>query len=277
MHVVLVDGNGFIFRAYHRFPSMTRPDGTPVNAVYGVTTMLMRLMEKTDADHMAVIFDSARHTFRNDIYPAYKAHRPPPPDDLVPQFALIREAVDALNLPRVEVIGFEADDIIATYAKQASAAGAEVTIVSSDKDLMQLVNEQVTMLDPMTWQKIDVAAVKEQFGVFPDRVADVQALAGDAVDNVPGIHGIGIKTAARLINQFGDLKTLLRFACEVGGKKGRSLIDHADIARISKQLVTLRDDVPVPTPLDGLARRDIDPSALRAFLDRQSFVTLMMQ
>ena len=221
-HVFLIDGSGFIFRAYHALPPMTRADGTPVNAVYGFTSMLLKLVEDTDADHIAVVFDRARKTFRSDIYPEYKAHRPPAPDDLIPQFELVREATRAMGLKAVDMEGFEADDLIATYARQAVEAGAEVTIVSSDKDLMQLVNDKVTMFDAMKNKTIGADQVMEKFGVGPDRVIDVQALAGDSADNVPGVEGIGVKTAALLINEYGDLEGVLENAPNIKQNKRRT-------------------------------------------------------
>ena len=271
-HVYLVDGSGFIFRAFHALPPMTRPDGTPVNAVYGFVAMLMKLLSETDADHIAVIFDAARKNFRNDIYPEYKAHRPDAPEELIPQFALIRKAVEAFNLPSVEMEGYEADDLIATYARLAVAAGADVTVVSSDKDLMQLVSDRVTMLDAMKNRVIGPAEVVEKFGVGPDRVVDVQSLAGDSSDNVPGIPGIGIKTAAQLIMEYGDLDTLLARAAEIKQPKRReALMEKADMARISRQLVRLRDDVAVERPLDSFAKRTPDHDTLIAFLTEQGF------
>ncbi|MCH7692624.1 MAG: DNA polymerase I [Proteobacteria bacterium] len=276
-HVFLIDGSGFIFRAYHALPKeMTRPDGTPVNAVYGFTTMIMKLVEETDADHIAVLFDTARRTFRNDIYPAYKANRPPPPDDLIPQFALVREATRALNIAAVELAGYEADDLIATYTRQAREAGAEVTIVSSDKDMMQLVGEGVTMLDAMKNREIGPEQVRDKFGVGPDRVIDVQALAGDSSDNVPGVAGIGVKTAAALINEYGDLDTVLARAGEIKQPKRRqALIEQAGNARISRDLVTLRDDVPVTDTIDTFAVREPEAEVLLKFLREQAFKSLL--
>ncbi len=255
---------------------MTRGDGTPVNAVYGFTSMVMKLAEDADADYIAVILDRARRTFRNDIYPDYKANRPPPPDDLIPQFALVREATRALNLACIDMDGFEADDLIATYARLAREAGHEVTIVSSDKDLMQLVGDGVVMVDAMKNRTIGPQQVVEKFGVGPERVIDVQALAGDSSDNVPGVPGIGVKTAAQLINQYGDLETLLARAGEIKQPKRRqALIEEADSARLSRRLVTLRDDVPVETPLEDLAARDPDPEVLAGFLRAQNFKSLL--
>ena len=271
-HVYLVDGSAYIFRAFHGLPPMTRPDGTPVNAVFGFSNMLTKLVQDTEAEYMAVVFDTARKTFRSDIYPEYKAHRPPPPDDLIPQFALIREATDAFNLPRIEMEGFEADDIIATYAKQAIEKGHEVTIVSSDKDLMQLVGDNVRMMDPMKNRVVGPDEVRERFGVGPDKVIDVQALAGDSSDNVPGVPGIGVKTAAELINNYGDLDNLLDHAEEIKQPKRReNLINFADQARVSRELVTLRLDVPLEMKLEDLALHEPDPEPLLAFLREQGF------
>ncbi len=271
-HVYLVDGSAYIFRAFHGLPPMTRPDGTPVNAVFGFSNMLTKLVQDTEAQYMAVVFDTARKTFRSEIYPEYKAQRPPPPDDLIPQFALIREATDAFNLPRIEMEGFEADDIIATYAKQAVESGHEVTIVSSDKDLMQLVGDNVRMMDPMKNRIVGVDEVRERFGVGPDKVIDVQALAGDSSDNVPGVPGIGVKTAAELINVYGDLDNLLDHSEEIKQPKRReNLVNFADQARVSRELVTLRLDVPLEMKLDELALHEPDPEPLLAFLREQGF------
>ncbi len=271
-HVYLVDGSGYIFRAFHALPPMTRPDGTPVNAVYGFTNMLLKLLGETDADCVAVIFDAGRATFRNEIYPQYKAQRPDPPDELIPQFGLIREATRAFNLPCIEQEGYEADDLIATYAKQARERGAKVTIVSSDKDLMQLVRDGVEMLDPIKNRAIGPAEVQEKFGVPPGKVVEVQALAGNSVDNVPGVPGIGVKTAAQLINEYGDLETLLARAGEIKQPKRReALIANADKARVSRELVKLRDDVPLEQPLEALTVRRPDHDKLVTFLKEQAF------
>ncbi|RAU22751.1 DNA polymerase I [Paramagnetospirillum kuznetsovii] len=275
-HVTLIDGSGFIFRAFHGLPPMTRPDGTPVNAVYGFTTMLMKLLSESDADHVAVVFDTSRKTFRSDFYPDYKAHRPPAPEELVPQFPLVRDATRAFDVCCIEMEGFEADDLIATYARAAVAQGAKVTIVSSDKDLMQLVGERVQMFDPMKNRVIGEPEVREKFGVGPDRVVDVQALCGDASDNVPGVPGIGIKTAAQLIGEYGDLDTLLARASEIKQPKRReSLLEHAELARISRRLVLLRDDVPLPVAMDQLAVKPVNPETLAAFCAAQGFRSLM--
>jgi len=272
-HLVLIDGSGFIFRAFHGLPPMTRADGTPVNAVLGFTNMLWKILRDSDAEYFAVIFDTARKTFRSDIYPEYKAHRPPPPDELIPQFDLVREATRAFNVPSLERRGYEADDLIATYTHLAREAGMQVTIVSSDKDLMQLVEkDQVVMLDHFKNRKIDPAGVMEKFGVGPERVIDVQALAGDSSDNVPGVPGIGVKTAAQLINEYGDLDALLARAEEIKQPKRRqNLIDFADQARISRDLVTLRQDVPDLEPLENLVTREIEPTVLMDFLKEQGF------
>ncbi|MDP6572145.1 MAG: DNA polymerase I [Rhodospirillales bacterium] len=275
-HVYLIDGSGFIFRAFHALPPMTRPDGTPVNAVFGFIKMLMKVVEDMDAEYVAVILDKGRRTFRNEIYPDYKANRPPPPDELIPQFALVRDATQALNVACVEMAGFEADDLIATFARRAREAGKEVTIVSSDKDLMQLVGPGVVMWDAMKNRAIGPDQVVEKFGVGPDRVVDVQALAGDSSDNVPGVAGIGVKTAALLINEYGDLDTVLARAGEIKQPKRRqSLLDEAEMARVSRHLVTLKDDVPIEEPLDAFAVREPEPAALLAFLEEQGFKSLV--
>ncbi len=275
-HVFLVDGSGYIFRAYYGLPPMNRPDGTPINAVYGFTNMLMKLVDDTEAEYIAIIFDTARKTFRTDIYADYKANRPPPPDDLIPQFDLIRDAVRAFGLPSIEKAGYEADDLIATYARAAAADGRRVTIVSSDKDLMQLVGDGITMMDPMKGIMIGPEQVIERFGVGPEKVIDVQALAGDTSDNVPGVPGIGIKTAAELINTYGDLDGVLAHAGEIKQPKRRErLIEHADLARLSRDLVTLRDDVPVEETYHSFAVRARDPEPLLAFLTEQGFGSII--
>ncbi|MBC7953218.1 MAG: DNA polymerase I [Rhodospirillaceae bacterium] len=275
-HVYLVDGSGFIFRAFHAVPAMTRADGTPINAVYGFTNMLLKLLNETDADYVAVIFDAARKTFRSDIYPQYKAHRPPPPEELVPQFPLIRDATRAFNMPCIELEGFEADDLIATYATQAVAKGARVTIVSSDKDLMQLVGDGVEMFDPLKNKVIATAEVVEKFGVLPNKVIDVQALCGDASDNVPGVPGIGIKTAAQLIEEYGDLDTLLARAGEIKQPKRReTLVNNAEMARISRDLVTLKRDVPVVETLESFALRQPAPEMLTQYLTEMGFKSIL--
>jgi DNA polymerase-1 len=275
-HLYLVDGSGYIFRAYFAIPPRNTSDGTPVNATFGFTNMLVKLLRESDADAIAVIFDKSAKTFRNAIYPEYKAHRPEPPEDLVPQFAAIREATRAFNLPCIELEGYEADDLIATYARQAKAAGAEVTIVSSDKDLMQLVDGGITMLDPMKDRWIGRDEVVEKFGVQPEKVVDVQALAGDSTDNVPGVPGIGIKTAAQLITEYGDLETLLARAGEIKQVKRREkLIENAELARISKQLVMLERNVPVEVGIDAFGLKQPVADDLRGFLERYEFRSLL--
>jgi DNA polymerase-1 len=251
---------------------MTRPDGVHVNAVFGFCNMITRLMKDHTGTHLAVIFDAGRTTFRNRMYDQYKAHRPEPAPELIPQFALIREATKAFGLPCIELADWEADDLIAAYAKAAKEAGGEAIIVSSDKDLMQLIGPSVSMLDPIKNTPIGLAEVELKFGVTPDKVVEVQALIGDSVDNVPGVPGIGPKGAALLINEFGTVEAVLEAAPGMKPSKRRDmLIEHADKARISKQLVILRDDVPLPEPLEALVLRHWDDAVLSAFLDVNQF------
>ncbi len=274
--IYLVDGSAYIFRAYHALPPLTNPEGVVVNAVLGFTNMMVKLLNEMEAPYIAVIFDAARKNFRNDIYPEYKATRDAAPDDLIPQFPLIRECVTAFGMEPIEMEGFEADDLIATYARIASEQGRKVTIVSSDKDLMQLVNDNVQMFDPMKGKMMGEADVLEKFGVRPNRVIDVQALAGDSIDNVPGVPGIGVKTAAQLINEYGDLETLLARAEEIKQPKRReSLIDHAEAARISMKLVSLDAHVNVPYDLDDLAVHDTNTETLNEFLSTQGFNSVL--
>ena len=279
-HVYLVDGSGYIFRAFHALPPLTRPsDGLPVGAVSGFCNMLWKLLRESKASeaptHVAVIFDAGRETFRNQIYDKYKANRPPPPEELVPQFPLIRDAVAAFNVPSIELDGYEADDLIATYAKEVVALGGEVTIISSDKDLMQLVCPGVVMFDGMKNKRIGRDEVIEKFGVPPEKVVDVQSLAGDSVDNVPGVPGIGIKTAAELINEYGDLDTLLARAGEIKQPKRREkLIEFADQARISRDLVRLKNDVPGVVSVEAFGVKDPKPATLLAFLRLMEFNSL---
>ncbi len=275
-HLVLIDASGFIFRAYHAIKPLTSPDGVPVNAVFGFMQMLMKQLDDMEPKHVAVIFDAARKTFRNDISPEYKANRVETPDELIPQFALVREATRAFNLDCIEAPGFEADDLIATYAHQALQTEATVTIVSSDKDLMQLVSDRVRMFDSLKNRFIGTKEVKEKFGVFPEKVVDVQALAGDSADNVPGVPGIGIKTAAQLINEYGELDVLLARASEIKQTKRReNLIEHADKARMSRELVRLRKDVPLEIPIENLGRRQVNRDALMTFLSKLDFKVIM--
>ncbi|MEM0985309.1 MAG: DNA polymerase I [Pseudomonadota bacterium] len=279
-HLYLVDASAYIFRAYHALPPLSRAsDGLPVGAVSGFCNMLWKLLEdlrgKDRPTHFACIFDHSSYTFRNELYADYKANRPPPPEDLVPQFQLVREAAKAFATHALEQEGYEADDLIATYARQAEREGGRVTIVSSDKDLMQLVSDRVQMLDTMKNKTMGLEAVQEKFGVGPDRVIDVQALAGDSVDNVPGAPGIGVKTAAQLIETFGDVDTLLERAEEIKQPKRRqTLIDHAEDIRVSKALVTLKDDVPVEVGLEELGVADPDPKTLIGFLEDMEFRTI---
>jgi DNA polymerase-1 len=279
-HLYLVDGSGYIFRAFHALPPLTRKsDKLPVGAVAGFCNMLVRLMDDMAAEesptHLAVIFDASGKTFRNDIYPEYKANRDAPPEDLVPQFPLVREAVKAFGIPSVELQGYEADDLIAAYTHAATHNGARVSIVSSDKDLMQLVTDRVNMIDTMKDKKIGPAEVLEKFEVGPERVIDVQSLAGDSVDNVPGVPGIGIKTAALLINEYGDLETLLDRAGEIKQNKRReNLIEFADQARISRELVMLRTDTPLPIDLNDMVLTPPEAKKLMGFLKAMEFNTL---
>jgi DNA polymerase-1 len=275
-HVYLIDGSGYIFRAYHALPPLTRADGTPVGAVLGFSNILYKFLQDTEADHLAVVFDSARSTFRNRIYDQYKAHRPDPPDDLIPQFKLVREATDAFNVCRIEREDFEADDLIATYAREAERSGHIVTIVSSDKDLMQLISERISMWDPIKQKPIGAAEVREKFGVGPEKVVEVQALIGDSTDNVPGVPGIGPKTAAELINTYGTLEAVLEHAPEIKQQKRReSLIEYAENARLSKKLVQLDEHVPLTASLDDLAVKPLDRGKLTHFLREQGFRTLL--
>ncbi|MBV1693112.1 MAG: DNA polymerase I [Hyphomicrobiales bacterium] len=279
-HVYLIDGSGYIFRAFHALPPLTRPsDGLPVGAVHGFCQMLWKLVQDARGTrgptHIAVIFDASRETFRNEIFAEYKAHRPPPPEELIPQFALIRDAVKAFNIASVEQDGYEADDIIATYARLAVEKGGDATIISSDKDLMQLVRPGIAMLDTMKNRTIGREEVIEKFGVEPEKVVEVQALAGDSVDNVPGVPGIGIKTAAELIKEYGDLETLLSRASEIKQPKRREkLIEFAEQARISRRLVLLKDDVPLEVEIDRLGLHDPRPEPLLAFMRAMEFNSL---
>jgi DNA polymerase-1 len=280
-HLYLVDGSSYIFRAYHRLPPLTNRHGMNVGAVYGYTTMLWKLadgLSRADGPtHMAVVLDKSEQTFRNQMYDGYKAHRPPPPEDLVPQFPLIRTATRAFSIPCVEEEGLEADDIIACYVTAAKAAGWRVTIVSSDKDLMQLIDEPaVDMLDTMNDRRIGRDYVLEKFGVPPEKVGDVLALMGDSVDNVPGVPGIGPKTASQLIQQFGDLETVLASTDQISKPKlKQSLIDHAGNARLSRELVRLVCDAPLPEPLEALELKRIPKEPLEEFLAEQGFKSLL--
>ena len=276
--VYLVDGSGYIFRAFYGLPPMTNPEGVPVNAVFGFSKMLSKLLSDAGTRRFAVIFDTSRVSFRNDIFPDYKANRSDPPEELVPQFDLIRDATRAFNVPCIELPGFEADDLIATFARMAREEGHEVVIVSSDKDLMQLVGDNVSMLDPAKNVRIGRAEVIERFGVGPESVIDVQALAGDSTDNVPGVPGIGVKTAAELIRTYGDLDTLLERAEEIRQPKRRqNLIENADLARVSRDLVTLRIDAPVAQTVDDLIATAPDAETLGGFLREHGFKSMLAQ
>ncbi|MBV9548604.1 MAG: DNA polymerase I [Alphaproteobacteria bacterium] len=280
-HLYLVDGSGYLFRAYHALPPLTRKsDGLPTGAVSGYCNMLWKLLEDLKGGdrptHLAVIFDAGEKTFRNDFYADYKANRPPPPEDLIPQFPLVREATRAFGVSCVEMAGYEADDLIATYARLAREAGARCTVVSSDKDLMQLVCEGVSLFDTMKNKRLGDAEVMEKFGVEPCKVIYVQALAGDSVDNVPGIRGIGIKTAAELINAYGDLETLLARAGEIKQNKRReSIIEQAENARISLRLVTLDDKVPLKEQPDEFGVHEPEPKELIGFLKAMEFTSIV--
>ena len=274
--ILLIDGSGFIFRAYHKLPPLNRPDGLPTGAVYGFTAMLLKLREDLPATHAVVVFDAKGDNFRHEIYPAYKAHRPPAPEDLVPQFPLVRDAAEALNLAIIEQSGMEADDIIATYAKSASAQGYEVVVVSSDKDLMQLLDHpQIALYDPLKATYITHDDVMKKFGVAPAQVPDVQAIMGDSSDNIMGIKGIGAKGAAELIQQFGSLEAMLANASQITQKKRRELVEEqAEQSRISMQLVRLKDDVADLPNVDNYALKPVDSSRFTAFCAEMNFKTL---
>ena len=279
-HIYLVDGSTYIFRAYHALPPLTRKsDGFPVGAISGFCNMLDKLIrdekQRNNLTHLLVVFDASGKTFRNDIYPDYKANRSSPPEDLIPQFPVIRDATNAFNVPHVELLGYEADDLIASYTKAALSKGMQVTIVSSDKDLMQLVGNGACMLDTMKNRTINEPEVIEKFGVKPNRVIDVQSLAGDSIDNVPGVPGIGIKTAALLINEYGDLEKLIENASKIKQTKRReSVMEFADQARISRELVTLKDDIELPIPIEDIQIQSIEPKKLISFLKAMEFRTL---
>ncbi|AEH62629.1 DNA polymerase I [Zymomonas mobilis] len=280
-HLILIDGSGYIFRAYHRLPPLTNKAGLPAGAVYGFTTMLWKLVEnirkQDDAPtHFAVIFDSSRKSFRQDLYPAYKAHRPPPPEDLVPQFPLIREATRAFSVPSIEQEGLEADDIIACYSRVALERGFQVTVYSSDKDLMQLIQPRLNLFDPVNNCLIGSEQVVKKFGVVPEKLGDLLALMGDTADNIPGVPGVGPKTASRLINEYGNLSEILESAPEIKQPKLRqNLIEYKETAILSRELVALVDDKPLPEPLDNLVVKGVDMTPLRDFLSEQGFSSLL--
>ncbi len=272
----LIDGSGYIFRAFYAIPPMNRSDGVPVNAIYGFTNMLWQIINNFDGTHLAVVFDSARQTFRTDIYPQYKANRRDTPPELIPQFPFFRECVQAFNLPSLEMVGFEADDYIATLTRIARADGMQVEILSADKDLMQLMGDGVTLIDPMKNKRLTPDDVLNKFGVTPDKVVDVQACMGDTSDNVPGFPGIGVKTAAELINHFGSLEQLIARATEIKQDKRRQIImEHAELALISKQLVLLRDDMPIDISLNDLSHHKADFAKVGEFFKKMEFKSLL--
>ena len=273
--LILVDGSGYIFRAFYALPPMSREDGTPVNAVFGFTSMLLKLSEDMEGENILVVFDAARTTFRNAIYKEYKANRSEPPEELVPQFDLIKKATTAIGLKSLEVENYEADDIIATYVKIAKKENIETLVISSDKDLMQLIQDGVSLYDPMKNIKIGPEAVLEKFGVSPDKVIDVQALAGDSSDNVPGVPGIGVKTASQLINEYGSLEKLLDNASSIKQEKRReSLLNNAELAIVSKKLVSLFSDVPIPYKISDLKWTPRNDDNLLVFLKENNFKRL---
>ena len=285
-HFYLVDGSGYIFRAYYALPPLSRKsDGLPTGAVSGFCSMLFKLLEDVRSDdsknkptHFAVIFDSARKNFRNEIYSEYKANRDEAPDDLTPQFEYIRKSVEAFNLPSIELLNYEADDLIATYSKKITQAGGKVTVISSDKDLMQLVSNKIRLFDPMKGKVIGEKEVLEKFGVKPSQVIDVQSLAGDSSDNIPGVPGIGIKTASELINKYKNLDNLLQKAPEITQNKRReTLITNKDKAILSRKLVTLKDDVPIKNNPAEFLIKEIDKDKLYNFLREMEFNRLLSQ
>lgn len=270
--VCLIDGSGYIFRAFYALPTMTTPNGIPVNAVYGFTNMFLKLTQRLQCDYCLVLFDAKRQNYRNEIFPEYKATRKETPEDLIPQFAIIREALHALNIPYLDMEGYEADDLIATYVNESLGKNYEVTVISADKDLMQLIKPHVDFYDPMKDKFFTPEDVKEKFGVYPDKVVDVQALAGDSTDNIPGVPGIGLKTAAELINQFGSLEDVLTRAEEIKQNKRReTLLANIEQARISLQLASLKPDVPVEAPIENYPCQTPVKNDVMAFVDKYSF------
>ena len=270
--VCLIDGSGYIFRAFYALPTMTAPDGTPVNAVFGFTNMFLKLTQRLQCDYCLVLFDAKRQNYRNEIFADYKGTRKETPEELIPQFAVIREALDALNIPYLDMEGYEADDLIATYVEQGLSKNYDVTVISADKDLMQLIKPHVDFYDPMKDKFFTPEDVKEKFGVYPDKVVDVQALAGDSIDNIPGVPGIGLKTAAELINQFGSLEDVLTRAGEIKQNKRReTLLNNVEQARISLQLVTLKTDVPVEHQIETYGCRAPIKNNVMSFVDKYAF------
>ena len=277
--LILIDGSGYIFRAYYALPSMSRSDGTPVNALYGFTNMLVKLIEDYGDEKLIVIFDAARENFRNKIYSEYKANRGDTPDDLIPQFDLIKKCVEAFKIPQLEINGYEADDIIATYSKLAKKQDIQSLIISSDKDLMQLINDKVNMLDPIKNKHIGFQEVIDKFGVEPEKVIQVQALMGDSTDNIPGAPGIGPKTAAELINKFGDIESLIKKHKEIKQQKRQQIIEeHKENIRISLELVRLKQDIKLPVSIDEIVpykKNSNDPQSIIDFLNKQGFKTVL--
>jgi len=274
--IALIDAYGFVFRAYHSLPPLLRKDQTPVGAVFGFTNMLIKLLAGLNVSHVAVVFDSGGKTFRNDIYPEYKANRPPCPEDLKPQFAIVRQATQALNLKAIEKVGYEADDIIATLAKKSAQQGFDVLIVSSDKDLMQLIDDKISMYDAMKNRIIKEAEVLEKFMVSPQQVLDILSLIGDSSDNIPGVKGIGPKTASELLKKFGTLENIFLNLSEITQEKKRLLLEQGiDNAMISKKLARLDDKVQLDLSLDNFQLQAIDPEKLINFLKEQEFYSLM--
>ncbi len=274
--IALIDGYGFVFRAYHSIPPLARNDGTPVGAVFGFTTMLLKLLASLNVSHIAVVFDSGSKTFRNEIFPDYKANRPPCPEDLIPQFSIVRESAEALNIAIIEQVGFEADDIIATIAKKSAKEGFEVVIVSSDKDLMQLIDENISMFDAMKNKAISFNEVREKFSVEPAKVLEVLSLIGDSSDNVPGVRGIGPKTASELINQFENIENLYENLDKIKQEKRRAMLaENKENAFLSKKLIRLDENVNLGIEIDDLKVRMLDPKKLIGFLENQGFKSLI--
>jgi len=275
--IVIVDGYSFVFRAYHAMPPLTRPeDGLAVGAVYGFTSMLMKLLSTMKPSHLVVVFDAGKKTYRNEIYPEYKANRPPPPEDLIPQFPLVREAAKAFNIKILEQVGFEADDVIATLVRMAKANKEKILIVSSDKDLMQLVNPEVKMYDALRMKLIGEKEVKEKFGVFPNKMRDLLALMGDSSDNIPGLPGIGPKTASELLNKYDNIPEIIKHSGEIKQPKRREAIENGtSILDLSVKLVSLRDDLHIDIELKDLKAQEINSAKLLEFLNRQGFKSLV--
>ena len=277
-NLFLVDGSSFIFRAFYALPPLTNPEGVPINAVYGYCNMILNITEKFKPDQIIVVFDTKNKTFRNEIYKEYKSNRSEPPEELIPQFPIIREANDALNLPQIELDGYEADDIIATYTTQAEKKGISVTIISSDKDLMQLVNKKTKMYDSMKDNFIGIKEVKEKFGVDPSKLIDLQALAGDSVDNIPGVPGIGVKTASELLNNFGNLENLFSRLDEIKQSKRKDILSkEKDKAIVSKKLVTLVRNVPMNNDYSFKTFKGINQQTALKFFEKHGFKNLILR